>query len=63
MDAGRPDGRVVGVDGGEVRFTGAANDAAEGLVEISLALPAALRAGREQLDLAGVRFSLSDAEA
>jgi hypothetical protein len=55
------DGPAIGLDGGEVRFTGAADEAGEGLVEISLALPAEVRAGREQVELGGVRFSLGDA--
>ena len=55
------DGRAIGLDGGQVRFTSASDEAAEGLVEISLAVPADVRAGREQLELGGVRFSLADA--
>src|SRR5256885_2093458 len=49
------------LDPGEVRFTPAPGEAAEGLVEISLTLPPDVRAGREQLELGGVRFSLADA--
>jgi hypothetical protein len=58
-----PHGGVIAVDGGEVRFTEAADEAGERLVEISLALPTAVRAGRSQLELGGVCFSLADAEA
>ena len=56
------DGRAIGLDGGQVRFTSASDEAAEGLVEISLAVPADVRAGRAQLELGGVRFSLADVQ-
>jgi hypothetical protein len=61
LGVARPEGPAIGLDGGEVRFSAAADEAGERLVEISLALPPEVRAGREQLELGGVRFSLSDA--
>ena len=61
LGVGGADGGAIGLDGGEVRFTSAPGEAAEGLVEISLTLPPDVRAGREQLELGGVRFSLADA--
>ncbi len=60
QDRGRP---RLQLDGGEVRFTpldGGGQGGGEGLTEISLALPAQLRAGRESLELGGVRLSLGD---
>ena len=54
-------GSFLPLDGGEVRFAGAGEGCGEALVEIALALPAALRAGREAIELGGVRLSLSDA--
>jgi hypothetical protein len=60
LGAERRDDRAIALDGGEVRFTGASDVAEEGLVEISLALPAEIRAGRESLELGGARFVFED---
>ena len=51
---------VLALDGGEVRFTAAASEREEGLVEIAVEIPAALRAGREAVDVGGVRLRLLD---
>ena len=61
LGVARADAQAIALNGGEVRFTHAAGEASEGLVEVSLALAPDVRAGREQLELGGVRFSLSDA--
>lgn len=45
---------LVRVDGGEVRFRGAADERAEGLVEIALELPRELPAGAQAIELGGV---------
>ena len=46
--------RVLRVDGGEVRFEAAADERAEGLVEITLELPHELPGGAEAIELGGV---------
>jgi glyoxalase-like protein len=45
---------VLRVDGGEVRFEAAADERAEGLVEITLELPHELPGGAEAIELGGV---------
>jgi hypothetical protein len=45
----------LGVDGGEVRFERAADERAEGLVEIAVELPHELPGGSEAIELGGVR--------
>ncbi len=55
------DGPVLEMsDGARVRFAAAPRGGVEQIVEIALALPAAVRAGREQLDVGAARFALSD---
>jgi hypothetical protein len=56
-DGGEP---ALALDDGEVRFVESAADGAAGLVEIALALAPELRAGRESLQLGGVRVALLD---
>lgn len=46
---------LLSVDGGEIRFERAANERAEGLVEIALELPHELPDGHEAIELGGVR--------
>jgi hypothetical protein len=46
---------VLRLDGGEVHFETAANEHAEGLVEIALELPHELPDGRDAIELGGVR--------
>ena len=46
---------LLRVDGGEIRFERAANERAEGLVEIALELPHELPGGHEAIELGGVR--------
>jgi Glyoxalase-like domain len=53
-------GPVLALDGGEVRFRASESTGDAGLTEISLGVPAALRAGRDALALGGVRVALSD---
>jgi Glyoxalase-like domain len=57
-----PRERVLSLDGGEVRFREVAGGRAEGLVEIELALPAARRAGRDELVVGAARLLLRDLE-
>ncbi len=45
---------VLSVDGGEVRFEAAADERAEGLVEITLELPRELPGGADAVELGGV---------
>jgi hypothetical protein len=47
-------------DGAQVRFEPAGPDGVEQIVEIALALPAAVRAGRERLEVGAARLTLSD---
>jgi Glyoxalase-like domain len=47
-------------EGGQIHFIAAAEDGPDGIVEIALALPAEIRAGREQLEVGGVRLLLTD---
>ena len=61
LGVARTDGQAIALDGGEVRFTRAAEEAAEGLVEISLALAPEIRAGRDAVQVGGVVFRLADA--
>jgi hypothetical protein len=49
------------LDGGQVCFAAPDGDRAEGLTEIAVELPPALRRDREALELGGVRFRLLDA--
>jgi hypothetical protein len=46
---------LLRVDGGEIRFERAANERAEGLVEVALELPHELPGGGEAIELGGVR--------
>jgi hypothetical protein len=50
------DGPLLRLDGGEVRFQAAADERAEGLVEIALELPRELPGGGEVIELGGVRL-------
>lgn len=52
----------LGLDGGEVRFMPAASRSEEGLVEIGIELPPAVRDGREAVEVGGVRLLLGDAD-
>jgi Glyoxalase-like domain len=45
---------LLRVDGGEVRFEAAADEAAEGLVEIALSLPGELPGGEDAVEVGGV---------
>jgi hypothetical protein len=56
VSGGLPEGGapVLRVDGGEVRFEAAADERAEGLVEITLELPHELPGGAEAIELGGV---------
>jgi hypothetical protein len=58
--SGADGARALALDDGEVRFRGARSEAAAGLTEIALALAPELRAGREWLELGGVRMRLLD---
>ena len=49
------------LDGGQVWFAATDGERAEGLVEIAVELPPAVRRDREALELGGVRFRLLDA--
>jgi hypothetical protein len=49
------------LDSGEVRFAGPDSAAQEGLSEIRVDLPSAVRAGRDEIAIAGVRLVLGDA--
>jgi hypothetical protein len=55
---GRP---VLRLDGGEVRFESPGADGEEGLVEIAVETPPEVRAGRDAIDIGGVRLRLLDA--
>jgi hypothetical protein len=55
LDVSGGDRPLLSLDGGEVRFEKAANEPAEGLVEIALELPHELPGGREAIELGGVR--------
>jgi hypothetical protein len=48
------------LDGGGVRFVAASSEREEGLVEIAVALPPAVRDGRELVDVGGVRLRLAE---
>jgi hypothetical protein len=50
------DGPVLRLDGGEVRFEAAADERAEGLVEIAVESPHELAGGAETIELGGVRL-------
>jgi hypothetical protein len=56
LQAGDGDGPLLRVDGGEIRFETAAEESAEGLVEIALELPNGLPGGGEAIELGGVRL-------
>lgn len=47
-------------DGAEIRFVAATDGGPDGIVEIALALPAEVRAGREQIEVGSARLLLSD---
>jgi hypothetical protein len=51
------DATRLSLDGGEVRFETAADERAEGLVEIAVELPHGLPGGRESIELGGVRIA------
>ncbi len=51
------------LDGGAVSFASAGADAVEQIVEIALALPPEVRAGRETLEVGAARLTLSDLPA
>ncbi len=48
------EGIVLELDGGEVRFESAADEQAEGLVEITVAIPAGLPDGEDAVEVGGV---------
>lgn len=52
---------LLHLDGGQVCFAATDDQRAEGLVEIAVELPPALRRDREAIELGGVRFRLLDA--
>jgi hypothetical protein len=52
----------LALDDGEVRFRSVHERAREGVCEVALAVPAELRAGRDALELGGVRFVLAEHE-
>lgn len=51
-----PSGRLLRLDGGEVRFQRAAEQTAQGIVEIAVELPHELPGGGETVELGGVRL-------
>jgi hypothetical protein len=53
-------GTLLSLDGGEVRFEPAAEQSAEGIVEIALELPHELPGGGESIELGGVRLRRVD---
>jgi hypothetical protein len=57
---GPGDGGVLKLDTGEVRFRESGGDPEPGIVEIALAIDPALRAGRDAVEIGGVRLTLSD---
>jgi Glyoxalase-like domain len=59
--AGGADGPLLALDGGEVRFREADGGPEPGIVEIGVGLPSDVRAGRDELELGGVRVRLLDA--
>jgi Glyoxalase-like domain len=56
-----PDGAELKLDSGDVRFIAADTPAEEGLCEIRVDLPEAVRDGRDEIAVAGVRLKLGDA--
>jgi hypothetical protein len=57
----RPDGAcMLELDSGEVRFKAIVGEGRAGIVEIALVVPSGLRAGREAIELGGVRLRLLD---
>jgi hypothetical protein len=56
-----PDDGELKLDSGDVRFVAADSQAEEGLCEICIGLPEAVRAGRDEIAVGGVRLSLGDA--
>jgi Glyoxalase-like domain len=56
-----PDGDELKLDSGDVRFVAADSPAEEGLCEIRVDLPEAVRDGRDEIAVAGVRLKLADA--
>jgi hypothetical protein len=54
-------GDELKLDSGEVRFTRAGSAAEEGLTEIRVDVPPAVRGGRDEVVVGGVRLSLGDA--
>jgi hypothetical protein len=51
---------VLALDGGEVAFAAAPDEAAEGLVEIAVELPPEVRRGRDAIELGRARVALLD---
>ena len=49
----------LALDGAEVRFVDSGEGASEGIVEIALAVPESVRAGREQIDVGAARITLT----
>ncbi len=47
----------------EVRFRGPDEDGVQGIVEIALEIPSAVRAGRREISVGGARIALSDMDA
>ena len=56
-----PDGAELKLDSGGVRFAAAEEPAEEGLCEIRVDLPEAVRDGSDEIAVAGVRLKLGDA--
>ncbi len=54
------DQALLRLHGADVRFTRVSESSAEGLCEIAVELPAVQRAGRSELKIGGVRFTLAD---
>jgi hypothetical protein len=57
------DSITLPLDGGEVRFRDAGADGAQGIVEIDVALPAAIRGERAAVDVGAARIRLFDLDA
>jgi hypothetical protein len=54
---------ALALDDAEIQFVAADAVRGDGLIEIAVEIPSALRRGRESVDLAGTRFRLSQAAA
>jgi hypothetical protein len=57
---GPGEGDVLALDSGEVRFRTSREEPEPGIVEIALAIDPVLRAGRDAIEVGGVRIALSD---